>query len=193
MPDSRTLIASELALQREADEVAADLDLWDLLGALGDPVRVGSAALGLMVHRDLDVTVVCAKLHVAPVAEVGAQLARHARVRSVLFRNDTGQWNTDPTYPDGLYLGLRYRSDAGDWTIDIWFVDNPLRQPDLQHLDTLLPRLDETKRTTILRIKTEWVSKPEYGPTVSGFDIYSAVLDAGVTDLEGFERWLLQG
>jgi hypothetical protein len=138
------------------------------------------------------VTVVCAELNAAGVAEIGAQLAPHPRVRSVSFRNDTGEWNVDPTYPDGLYLGVRYRSAGRDWNIDIWFVDEPRRQPDLQHLESLLPRIDQAARTAILRIKNEWAAKAEYGRTVNGFDIYSAVLDAGVTDSLGFERWLRQ-
>jgi len=44
-------------LQREA-AVRRDLRLDDTLGVLGQAHIVGSAALGLMVRRDLDLTVV---------------------------------------------------------------------------------------------------------------------------------------
>ena len=109
--------------------------------------------------------------------------------RSVLFRNDTGEWNVDPSYPDGLYLGVRYES-AGEWNIDVWFVDQPERQPDLKHLESLLPRVDGPARAAILRIKYAWAERPEYGKSVIGLDVYNAVLDAGVSDAEGFEIWL---
>jgi hypothetical protein len=66
-----------------------------------------------MVWRDLDITVICPTLESEAAAPIGARLAVHPRVRQVLFRNDTGAWNTDPTYPDGLYLGLKYRTPAG--------------------------------------------------------------------------------
>jgi hypothetical protein len=82
-------------------------------------VPVGSAALGLMVWPDLDLTVVCRRLDAEAVAGAGASLAGHPRVREVRFIDDTGDWNTDPTYPDGLYLGLRCRSltgRSGRWT-----------------------------------------------------------------------------
>jgi hypothetical protein len=46
------------------------------------------------------------------VVAVGARLATHPRIRQVVSRNDTGKWNTDPAYPDGLYLGLSYRDRA---------------------------------------------------------------------------------
>src|SRR5487761_664487 len=118
----------QAALQREADEVIGDLELVELLAAVGRPVRTGSSALGLMVQRDIDVTVICDSLDIAPVTAIGCALASHPRVHRVLFRNDTGAWNTDPRYPDGLYLGPLYRTSAGgDRTLDIWFVDEPER------------------------------------------------------------------
>lgn len=133
---------------------------------------------------------VCPLLQVAAITAIGATLADHPRVRQVQFRNDTGDWNTDPTYPDGLYLGIRYRSaDDRDWSLDVWFVDEPDRQPDLQHLRTFPARLDVPARAAILRIKEAWADRPEYGSAVHGYDIYTAVLDSGVRTLDQFEAW----
>ena len=183
--------ARQRALQAEADAVARDLDLNRLLSGAGTPVRVGSSALGLMVWRDLDVTVVCERLDLAPVLAAANALASHARVREVQFRNDTGAWNTDANYPDGHYLGVRYRGEAGDdWKLDIWFVDEPDRQPDLRHLRDLAPRLDDETRAAILDVKEEWAGRPEYGRTVTSFDIYRAVLDDGVRSRADFRAWL---
>lgn len=52
------LLARQLQLQTEAAAVAEELNLTELLKAAGAPVKVGSAALGLMTWRDLDMTVV---------------------------------------------------------------------------------------------------------------------------------------
>jgi hypothetical protein len=186
-----TLYSRQDELQREADEVLIDLDLISLLSAVGEPVRVGSSAMGLMVRRDIDITVICTRLELNAVIEAGFSLANHPKVREIVFRNDTGHWNTDPNYPDGLYLGIRYRSAAGDtWNTDIWFVDQPERQPDLAHLRTIPPRLDDQTRTAILALKAAWVGRPEYGSGVSSADVYSAVLDGGVRTLEQFDGWL---
>ncbi|MFI9158933.1 hypothetical protein [Kitasatospora aureofaciens] len=201
MTTDEELLRHQAALQAEADAVHADLGLDARLGALGTPVRVGGSALGLMVRRDLDVTVVCPRLDTAAherVAALGARLAVHERVRQVRLRNDTGAWNEDPdAYPDGLYLGLSYRSPAShshcppedrDWTLDLWFVDDPARQPDLAHLRDLPPRLTPQARTAILRIKHAWAHSPDYGRTVRSWDVYRAVLDGGVRTPEEFER-----
>ncbi|MFE0104628.1 hypothetical protein [Streptomyces sp. NPDC059009] len=191
---SEDLLTRQTALQAEADHVGADLQLARLLESRGEAVRVGSAALGLMVRRDLDITVVCPQLDhrtKRAVAAVGAELAVHERVRQVSLRDDTGRWNTDPLYPDGLYVGVEYRAESGaEWTLDIWFVDEPDRQPDLGHLRTLPPRLTDEHRRTILGIKAVLAGRPDTGTRVPSYDVYRAVLDDGITTVDAFDAWL---
>ncbi|MFF3270956.1 hypothetical protein ACFYWU_08485 [Streptomyces chrestomyceticus] len=187
------LAARQAELQAEADAVSADLGLARLLSEQGKAVRVGSAALGLMVVPDLDITVICPELTdrtKRSVAEAGARLAVHDRVRQVCFRDDTGHWNTDPGYPDGLYLKVDCRSAAGrEWTLDIWFVDEPDRQPDLAHVRTLPPRLTDAHRARILRIKQALALRPDGGGRVPSYEVYRAVLDGGASTVEEFDRW----
>jgi hypothetical protein len=137
--------------------------------------------------------VVCQTLDIGAVADTGARLARHERMREVRFRNDTGAWNTDPRYPDGLYLGLACRGRAQElWKVDIWFVDQPERQPDLAHARELPPRLIPETRVAILMVKDAWARRPEYGKHVTSWDIYRAVLDDGVRTSAEFEEWTRQ-
>lgn len=193
LPAAGDLLRRQDELQAEADAVSADLGLAEVLAAIGDPVRVGSAALGLMVHGDLDITVTCPSLRgptAGAVAQAGARLALHPRVWQVEFRDDTGAWNTDPDYPDGIYLGLRYRSAAGrDWNADIWFVDQPERQPDLAHLRDLAPRLTPEIRLAILAIKHALKTDPPPGGRVRSYHVYVAVLDDGVRTPGQFAQW----
>ncbi|MBE9914862.1 hypothetical protein G8C92_12535 [Paenibacillus donghaensis] len=185
------LLVRQKALQAEAGEVAEELKLMDLLSRAGEPVRVGSSALGLMVWRDLDITVICPRLDKRVAAQIASELMLHAGVRELKFINDTGMWNTDPTYPDGLYLGLKYKSLQGkEWKLDIWFVDEPDRQPDLGHLKTMPEQLTPQRRESILRIKSIWAERAEYGKTVRSYDIYTAVLNDDVRTLDQFQEWL---
>jgi len=185
------LVRRQRVLQHEAASVRKQLRLDEHLAGHGEIVAVGSAALGLMVWRDLDLTVICPALDVAAVAMTGAHIAADQRVREVTFRNDTGRWNTDPRYPDGLYLGVQCRSaDDETWKIDIWFVDQPDRQPDLAHLRELPERLTEDARAAILTIKDAWAVRPEYGRQVTSWDIYTAVLDHDVRTPKDFDEWL---
>jgi hypothetical protein len=189
------LLAAQSLLQAEADRLVDTLRLDDLLARIGRPVRVGSSALGLMVRRDIDITVICPDLgpaNLAVFADTGAELMQRTDcVISVRFRNDSGKWNSEPArYPDGLYLGLAVRAaDGADWTFDIWAVDQPERQPDLAHLKTLLPRLTEGHRETILTIKRSVLDWPAERKVPSAW-IYEAVVDHGAADASQFEDWL---
>ncbi|KPV59548.1 hypothetical protein QJ48_10280 [Paenibacillus sp. A3] len=185
------LLIRQHELQIEARAVAKELKIDELLSSAGQPVRVGSAALGLMVWRDLDITVVCSKLNIDVVTQIASELMVCQGMREVRFLNDSGVWNTDPSYPDGLYLGLKYRALSGmDWKLDIWFVDEPDRQPDLKHIRTMPDRLTPALREAILTIKDSWATRAEYGKEVKSYDIYMAVLDDNVRTPLQFQEWL---
>lgn len=191
MMEREGLLARQLQLQAEAAAVAEEMNLNELLKTAGTPIKVGSAALGLMTWRDLDMTVVCSKLDIAAISGIASQLMANPGVRHMEFINDTGSWNTDPVYPDGYFIGLKVQCKNGnDWELDIWFVDEPEKQPDLQHIRTMPGRLSPSAIVSILSIKTVWASRIEYGKQVKSFDIYSAVLDDHVRTPAEFEQWL---
>jgi hypothetical protein len=185
-------LEAQKRLQAEANAVVHRLQLEELLGTLGVPVRVGSSAMALMVRRDIDITVICQKLDAGTLerfSDIAATLVRHsADVQSVKFRNETGVWNQEPAkYPDGLYLGLTVKNmHEAVWTIDIWVVDDPARQPDLRHLEVLLPRLTDENRETILKIKTVLADRPKSPPSAL---VYEAVVDRDVQTVEQFDAW----
>ena len=83
------------------------------------------------------------------------------------------------------------KAGGPNWTFDLWFVDRPERQPDLRHLDTLLPRLTEASRRHILDIKTALATRPEAerGPSAL---VYDAVMDHGVQSIDAFDAWRSQ-
>ena len=115
LPETRSpqeLLVRQAALQAGAPNVAADLMLTEILSTAGQPVQVGRVALGLMVWRGIDITVLCLRLDIGTIFGIGERIIRHPRVRGMQFRNDTGHWNQDSDYPDGFFWGIDYRSDA---------------------------------------------------------------------------------
>ncbi|MCF1434594.1 hypothetical protein GOZ97_03070 [Agrobacterium vitis] len=189
------LLDAQRQMQLEADEVVRVLDLNALLREIGRPTRVGSSAMGLMVRRDIDITVACDCLDnnaLAAFAGIAARLMQITDyVVAVRFRNDTGNWNIEPEkYPDGLYLWLSVRmTDGTDWTLDIWLVDMPEKQPDLNHLKTLLPRLSDTDRAVILQIKQVLAERDKTLLKIPSALVYEAVMDHGVRTFQEFEKW----
>lgn len=183
-------------IQAQVQSIIDELDLDERLQAIGQPVRVGSAALGVMVRRDIDLTVICQALNTEchqAIAGLAADLTLHPQIGAVRFRNDSGHWNKTPQdYPDGLYIGIHFQADDDtNWNLDIWFIDEPDRQPDLSHLRTLLPRLTPANRQTILTIKTQLANAdPGLDRPVASYQVYEAVLDHGVCNFGEFLQWL---
>lgn len=185
------LLKQQQELQVEVKEILTELKLNDLLSTVGEPVQVGSSALGLMVWRDIDITVVCSKLNINAIAQVASKLITYKGMREVKFINDSGIFNNSSDYPDGLYFGLKYKSLKGtDWNLDIWFVDRPEKQPDLMHIKVIPEQLTPELRESILTIKSIWVTKNEYGKMVKSYDIYTAVLYDNVRTPYQFQEWL---
>jgi hypothetical protein len=178
--ESDELLARQDVLQAEAAAVLLDLDVLRILTEVGRPVRTGSAALGLMVARDIDVTTLCPALDPTVVFDCVRALVAHPRIRRLTFRKDTGRWNIDRVYPDGLYWLIEYVTDAGDvWTLDLWFLLEGTTQFDLEHMRTLPPRLTPETRIAILRIKEALQGLSE-SERVRSYEVYEAVLDGGV-------------
>ena len=127
------------ALQNEASEVADELRLHELLSQAGEPVRVVSPRVDGMERPGHDGKMYSAESTINSTNRIGTYA--RAGVRELKFINDTGVYNMDPAYPDGLYIGLKYKSQQGkEWKMDIWFVDEPERQPDLKHIITMPER-----------------------------------------------------
>jgi hypothetical protein len=183
------LIDRQDALQAQARAILADLDAFALLGTVGRATHTGSSALGLMVARDIDITTLCPSLDPTPLFDLGRRLARHPRVRRLTFRKDTGRWNTEAVYPDGIYWLVEYVADPDiAWTLDLWFLLEGTTQFDLDHMKTLPGRLTPEIRAAILRIK-EAVYADTSRPRGPSYAIYEAVLDHGIRTPEAYERY----
>ena len=189
--DDAELGRRQQALQAEARAVLADLGLLAALGAVGQPEIDGSYAYGLMVWRDVDVSVACARLEPGAVFATAAPLAANPRVQRLTFRNELGRFNTLPDEPEAVYWGIRYVTDAGEeWKLDVWFFPEGASWPSRRQLDTLPPRLTPETRAAILRLKERWHRHESYGKGVFSVDVYDAVLDHGVRTAAEFEQYL---
>ena len=121
------LLERQRALPDEAAAVLEDLELLPLLRTVGDAIKVGSMAPGLMVARDIDLTILCPELDPTRVFRRSRRFVA-SRVRGLRFRNDTGRWNEDPNSPDGVRgTGLRDRAGE-DWSLDLSFIHERRRR-----------------------------------------------------------------
>lgn len=93
--------------------------------------------------------------------------------------------------PRGLYWGV-YLGDErnGAWKIDIWVTDADGFEATRAHGERIRERLSDSTRPSILQIKSACWRHPQYRREFASSDIYAAVLDHGIADIDDFWTFL---
>jgi hypothetical protein len=171
-------------IRREADGILRS-GLLTILGRHGEVHVVGSYALGLMTWRDLDLHIVREDRDVKSFFDLGGEIAALLKPHRMHFRDESIVGT--PGLPLGLYWGI-YLGDerAGAWKIDIWETNGQAFDSVRCFGDEILAQLNDNNRAVILAIKAACWQHPQYRRGFTSADIYAAVLDRGVRDIEGF-------
>ncbi len=192
MVDTEELLALDVTLRAEADEILWDRGLHHLLAQHGEVYPTGSYALQLMVWRDLDLYLVSPGITVGTFFGLGARISELLAAPRMHFRNE--RVGHTPDLPrDGLYWGIYLGLERGGaWKIDLWAMDEVEHGRLQAHLDAIEMRLSDEARRRILRIKSAVWMRPGYRRRYSSQDIYQAVLDHDVGDVNAFDAYLRQ-
>jgi hypothetical protein len=172
------------AIRAEADRIL-DSGLRALLAEHGDVHVVGSYALCLMSWRDLDIHLVRNDPGIEAYFRLGSHIAALLHPHRMHFRDESHVGT--PDLPPGLYWGI-YLGDErrGAWKIDIWQTDSQGFEPVRRFGEDIAARLNDVNRQVILSIKEACWAHPQYRRGFTSADVYSAVLDRGVRDIQGF-------
>jgi hypothetical protein len=175
-------------LRAEADRLLA-IGLSEILTDYGELNVVGSYALRLMVWRDLDIHLVRAGQDRKSFFELGARIADLLRPHRMHYRDQTIILTEG--LPTGLYWGV-YLGDEreGTWKIDIWQTNSDEFRRVREYGERVRSRLTDASRRAILEIKTACWKHPQYRRRFSSSDIYDAVLDHGISNVEEFWGFL---
>ncbi|HEY6738285.1 MAG TPA: hypothetical protein VI076_05495 [Actinopolymorphaceae bacterium] len=187
------LLERQDRLQREATRIEAELDLPRLLGRVGRVVRIGSAASGLMVWRDLDVSIYCdGDAPGRNVATALGELMARPGVRELDYRDELGPRSpSGGTHDQRHYATLRYVSAEGEtWKVDLSFWTDTGPRGGFSDAAALRRRLTDETRLAILWIKDVLHRLDGYLREFAGIDVYEAVLDEGVRTPAEFEVYL---
>lgn len=176
------LLTRQDRLQAEAHDVLAALEMPEVLGRIGRVEVIGSAATGLMVWRDLDLSVYAASATTPAVADAVRHLVANPGVLDVHYADETGPRSPSATHDQRHYVVARYR----DWKIDISIWTDTGPNGEFSDAAAIRARLTDETRLAILRIKDVWSRRDDYPDAVSGIDVYDAVLNHGVRDPAGF-------
>lgn len=174
-------------LHEQAEKILKELNLIKVLERCGDTKIVGSYALELMSWPDIDIVVVT-----EPDYKQYLDLVNYLFEKENVYSLNLQDFRKSiyPDRPKGIYCGISYLVKPKTfWKIDIWFLPD---DKTLNIVNEIKSQLTDTTRIIILKIKNEMREKTKHGKEVSGVDVYKAVLDNGVKDLEGFSQYLKQ-
>jgi len=174
-------------LRQEADVVLNMIGLMNILRPYGAVYPSGSYFLDLMVYPDIDLYIT--KVSLEQLFEIAARIARHESVTQVVFER-----SDDPEHlPEGLYLKprVRYGDWGRPWKIDIWSLKETVIQEKMADMYHFHASLTSELREQILRYKLSILTPEKRTPMYSGYYIYKAFIDLGLTDDESVTRYLI--
>lgn len=179
---------TDAELRKEADQLLGS-GLRAILNDYGDVHIIGSYDLHLMVWRDLDIHIVQPDLNRKSFFELGGRVADLLGPHRMHYRDETIA--ATEGLPRGLYWGV-YLGDERDgaWKIDIWVTDAEGFEATRAHGERIRERLSDATRSAILQIKSEVWRHPKYRREFASGDVYSAVFDRCVVDVDGFWQYL---
>jgi hypothetical protein len=185
------LLARQTALQDEAREMLAWLDLAALTGDVGPLLVTGSFVSGLMCWRELDVMVLAGRdFSPGDVMGLLARIVRRPGVTGLDYRDERGPRCVTGQLRDERYHVTLTVEHAGEWQIDLTLWLHDLHRNVTRWHEELRDRITAEERIAVLRIKDDWHRRPAYPHQVGGLDIYTAVLEDGIRTLDQFAAWL---
>ncbi|KIX79310.1 hypothetical protein SF23_01225 [Streptomyces sp. MBRL 10] len=174
------VLARQDARQREARVVLEALRPMERWARFGDPQLCGAMSYGLLAAPDIDIEIF-GELEVDAGFSLVSDWARDPAVHKVLFINAVNE-------PDaGLGWEVHYMLDGVSWAVQMWLLPADYAGP--RSADLVAPMraaLCSGSRSSILRIKEDLLAR-ETG--YRSIDVYRAVLEHGVNDLEEYDRW----
>jgi hypothetical protein len=178
-------------LTAKAADLVAELRLMKLLKLAGEPRLFGSYDLGLMVWPDIDIEVAAVgEPDIDATMTIAKELLLKPEIRYVHMRHQTAS-GTDGGYKR-LFIGMQAKQSDVTWQIDISIVDQSTAARTAQNSHNLKSRLTDDTIATILRLKQKVAASDNYHGDISSMDLYTAVLDKGVVDIAGFEKYLTE-
>lgn len=181
------LLKRQNDLQKEAYEVLQELDLINILSIYGKPEIVGSLATGLMTWRDIDIEVI-KEINEDKYWEIVRKLFHTPHYKRLFVANFLKSIN--PNTPKGFHVCIEEYGKTDDrWNIDIWFFSP--RNPNEKNFNAWIKdKITDENRPIILSIKNKISNNPKYKKEIFSIDVYKAVIENGVKNLDDFKRYL---
>jgi len=173
-------------LREEASQVMQIVGLQEILLPYGGFTLTGSYLLDLMVYPDIDLYM--PKVSIRQLFEIGIHLADSPLVTRIVFEK-----STVPNLPGGLFLQPRinYGEWGRPWKIDIWSIDEAVLKEKMGPIQRFADKLTPSLREQIIHYKFSVLNSEHRTPSFSGYFIYKAFIDEGLSDFDQVTQYLI--
>ena len=173
-------------LRQEADSVLQELRVHDIVSQYGNIIPTGSYFLDVMVFPDIDLYLPA--ISIEQLFAIGGKIANSPLVSEVVFEK-----STDESLPGGLYLKprIQYGDWGRPWKIDFWSVAASVVAAKMVDMWRFKQAMTATLREQIIRYKVSILTPQGRTPMYSGYFVYKAFIDEGLTDPRQVTQYLI--
>lgn len=177
------IIATSNEWKEKADRLIAEKKLIETLSEFGNVHFTGAYLYNLMMHGDVDISVVRDKgFSVEEVFGIFKSLYFQRKFRSYFIGGDWDDPRKGEEFPEGHYVGLKEKINGERWKFDIWFLNT--EEFSEREGNLLLDNIAKEHRILILKCKQY---RNENKISITGKDIYDIVLEGKIKSLSEFK------
>ncbi len=173
-----------MTMKETAFEILSRSGLLERLAQIGKPSVVGSLRMDLMVSRDIDVDVDNSTMSLAQLYSLTTYILE--AFHPVWYEAKEEVANDGKTV---WFQGFEAVIDGALWNFDIWFFDSSTIQQAESYCETIAQRVAVIPgaKEAILSLEKQLMEIDLYAfDKYTSMDVYSAVLDRNIYDLNTF-------
>jgi len=167
-----------------ADRILYEFGLLDRLREIGKPHIIGSYRMDMMAWNDLDIDIENDEMSRERLYDLSAFITN--TFHPVWYEakeevNDEGKivW----------FHGFETTITGELWNVDLWFFDQETTTSAEKYCDRIANRTNQTQKDIIINLKQGLIARGLYSfEEYKSMDVYRAVLENNVTDVDGFLR-----
>lgn len=174
------IIETSKAWKAKADRLLNEKGLVADLSKFGEVHFTGAYSYDLMMHGDVDVSIVREKpFSIEEVLEIFKSLYLKGKFRSYFIGGDWDDPRKGAEFPKGYYIGLKEKLDGERWKFDLWFLGR--EEFNKRSDNPKLKSLTEGQKKLILECKQV---RSQDKLAVTGQEIYDLVLGGKLIEAE---------
>ncbi len=185
---NKNLLETSRKYKAQADKLLVQSGLVESLKQHGEVHFTGAYAGDVMMHGDVDITVVRDEPYtIQEVFDIFKAIYFQGKFKSYFIGGDWDDPRKGKEFPHGYYIGFKDKVDGEKWKFDVWFIS----REDFEERNKLFSidkvQLTDEQKERILFFK-QYRKDNKLGMT--GQVIYTAVLEGNCKTIEEFNNFV---